>query len=106
MADTYDPTDHFRTTHPHAGESFIDIYCWPGLLSIILGVMSLIGCVAAAAYHHTEWVPTAGIVGALAITGGIAWLVLEHRRVLRIERLWLAGHSDRVSRSADSAAEV
>ena len=41
MADTHDPTDHFRTTHPHAGESFIDIYCWPGLLSIALGVMSL-----------------------------------------------------------------
>jgi hypothetical protein len=94
MADTRDPIDHFRTTHQHAGESFIDIYCWPGLLSIALGVMSLIGCVASAAYHHHEWVLTTGIVGTLAIAGGIAWLVVEHHRVLRIERRWHAEHSE------------
>ena len=68
MADTHDPTDHFRTTHRHAGESFIDIYCWPGLLSIALGVMSLMGSVAAAAYQHHEWVLTTGIVGAFDAT--------------------------------------
>ena len=28
----HDPTDHFRTTNPHAGQSIIDMYCWPGLL--------------------------------------------------------------------------
>ncbi|MBS1696424.1 MAG: UsfY protein [Actinobacteria bacterium] len=94
MGDTHhDPTDHFRTTHPHAGEQFIDSYCWPGLLSIALGVLSLIACIAAAAYRQHEWVPTAGIVGVLAISGGIAWLVLEHRRVLRIENRWMAEHS-------------
>jgi hypothetical protein len=98
MATTHDPTDHFRTTHQHAGESLIDIYCWPGLLSIILGVMSLIGCVASVAYHRAEWIPTTGIVGVLAIAGGISWLVVEHHRVLRIERLWLAEHPDRPSR--------
>ena len=94
MANAQDPTDHFRTTHQHAGESFIDIYCWPGLLSIALGVLSLIGCVAAAAYGRHEWVLTAGVVGALAIVGGIAWLVVEHHRVLRIEQRWLADHPD------------
>lgn len=94
MADTHDPTDHFRTTHRHAGESFIDIYCWPGLLSIALGVMSLMGSVAAAAYQHHEWVLTTGIVGAFAIAGGIAWLVVEHHRVLRIEHLWHAEHPE------------
>lgn len=95
MADTRDPIDHFRTTHQHAGERFIDIYCWPGFLSIALGVISLIGCVASAAYKHQEWVLTTGIVGSLAIAGGIAWLVVEHHRVLRIERLWHAEHSER-----------
>jgi uncharacterized membrane protein YcjF (UPF0283 family) len=89
----HDPTDHFRTTHPHAGEQFIDAYCWPGLLSIALGVLSLVTCVAAAAYRQHEWVATAGIVGALAIAGGVAWLIVEHRRVLRLESLWLAEHS-------------
>ncbi len=92
MADKRDPTDHFRTTHQHAGESLIDVYCWPGLLSIALGALSLIGCIASAAYKHYEWVLTTGLVGALAIAGGIAWLLIEHHRVLRIERLWLAEH--------------
>src|SRR5215217_1688973 len=94
MANTRDPIDHFRTTHQHAGESFIDIYCWPGLLSIALGVMSLIGCVTSAAYRHHEWVLTTGIVGALAIAGGIAWLIVEHHRVLRIEERWQAEHPE------------
>ncbi|GFG55658.1 UsfY protein [Mycolicibacterium agri] len=97
MADTRDPIDHFRTTHQHAGESFIDLYCWPGLLSIALGVISLIGSVASIAYQRHEWVPTTGIVGVLAIAGGVAWLVLEHHRVLRIERRWLAEHPDRAA---------
>lgn len=93
MGDTHvDPTDHFRTTHPHAGEQFIDAYCWPGLLSIALGVVSLVACLAAAAYQRHDWVPTTGVVGLLAIVGGIAWLILEHRRVLRIESRWMAEH--------------
>jgi hypothetical protein len=94
MADTRDPIDHFRTTQPHVGESFIDIYCWPGLLSIALGVMSLVACVASAAYRHSEWFLTTGIVGAMAIAGGIAWLIVEHHRVLRIERLWHVEHAE------------
>jgi uncharacterized membrane protein YcjF (UPF0283 family) len=96
MGDTYhDPTDHFRTTHPHAGESMIDVYAWPGLLSIALGMISLIGCVAAAAYNRSEWIMTTGIVGFMAIAGGIAWVVLEHHRVLRIESRWHTEHPDR-----------
>jgi uncharacterized membrane protein YcjF (UPF0283 family) len=93
MADSRDPIDHFRTTQQHAGVSFVDVYCWPGIVSIALGVMSLIACLASAAYKHHEWVLTTGVVGALAIAGGTAWLVVEHHRVLRIERRWLAEHS-------------
>lgn len=89
----HDPIDHFRTTGRHAGEFFIDLYCWPGLISIVLGAFSLVGCVAAAAYNHHEWILTAAVVGALAIAGGIAWLVLEHHRVLQIERRWLDQHA-------------
>ncbi len=88
MADTRDPVDHYRTVHQHAGEPFIDVYCWPGIMSIALGVMSLIACVATAAYHHSEWMFTTGIVGAMSLAGGTAWLVIEHHRVLRIEQRW------------------
>lgn len=93
----HDPTDHFRTTLPHTGESFINGYSWPGLLSIVLGVISIVGCVAAAAYRHTDWMLTTGIVGVMAIAGGIAWLILEHRRVLDFERRWLAEHPERTN---------
>ncbi|BBU20791.1 protein UsfY [Mycobacterium xenopi] len=88
-----DPIDHFRTTNHHAGEFFIDLYCWPGLASIALGAMSLVCCLAAAAYNHHEWVLTTAVVGALAIAGGIAWLVVEHHRVLRIEHQWMAAQN-------------
>lgn len=74
MGNTRDPIDHFRTTNQYAGEQFIDVYSWPGVVSIVLGTTSLISCVAAAAYGRHEWIPTAGIVGLLAITGGIVWL--------------------------------
>lgn len=94
MANYKDPTDHFRTTLPHTGEHFIDVYSWPGYLFIVLGTLSLIGCVTAAAYRQSEWIPTAGIAGAFAVAGGTAWLVLEHRRVLRIETSWQSAHSN------------
>ncbi|MDP7723155.1 protein UsfY [Mycobacterium sp. TY814] len=93
MCSTKDPTDHFRTTCPHTGEYFIDRYCWPGVSSIVLGVLSLASGVAAAAYRHYEFLLTCGVVAVLAIAGGLAWLVVEHHRVIRIERDWLAAHS-------------
>ena len=89
----HDPTDHFRTTNPHAGEQFIDPYSWPGVVSIVLGVLSIIACIATAAYMHGQWTLTLGVAGALAVVGGVAWLVLEHRRVVRIESLWVTRNS-------------
>ncbi|WP_156296726.1 protein UsfY [Mycobacterium paragordonae] len=93
MCSTKDPTDHFRTTCPHTGEYFIDRYSWPGISSIVLGVLALAAGVAAAAYQHYEWLPTCGVVALLAIAGGLAWLAVEHHRVMRIERDWHAAHS-------------
>lgn len=107
MGDTHrDPTDHCRTTLPHAGETFIDAYCWPGVVSIVLGVMSLVACVTAAAYQHPEWMLTAGVVGTLAITGGIAWLVVEHHRVLHLESQWWAAHPDERPERPRSLAQL
>jgi hypothetical protein len=94
MGDTHrDPTDHFRTTQQHAGESMIDVYCWPGLFLISVGVMALIGCVAAAGYEHHEWILTAGVTALVAMLVGASWIAVEHRRVLRIENRWWAEHA-------------
>ncbi|BBZ20267.1 protein UsfY [Mycolicibacterium gadium] len=97
-----DPVDHYRTTHQHAGETFIDGYCWPGLLSIALGVISLAGCVASVAYNHREYTMTTGVVAVLAIVFGILWIVLEHRRVRHMDIRWLAEHSDQGVRAGAS----
>ncbi len=91
----HDPTDHFRTTQPHAGESMNDGYHWPGLLSLAVGVIALIGCVAAAAYQHPEWLVPTGLVAVIGLGFGGMWCAVEHRRVCRIESRWHAEHSER-----------
>ena len=92
-----DPVDHFRTTHQHAGESFIDGYCWPGLLSIALGVISLVGCIASVAYNHREYTLMTAVVAVLAIVFGTLWVALEHRRVRQMDSRWMADHAHRLS---------
>jgi hypothetical protein len=94
-----DPIDHFRTTHQHAGESLIDVYCWPGLLSIALGLISLIGCVASLAYNQREYTLMTGVVAVLAMVFGALWIVIEHRHVRHMESRWIAEHPERRSDS-------
>ncbi|SBS78884.1 conserved hypothetical protein [uncultured Mycobacterium sp.] len=91
----HDPVDHFRTTHQHAGEPFIDGYCWPGFLSIALGVISLVFCIASVAYQHREYTLMTGVVAVLAISFGVLWIAVEHRRVRHMDIRWMAEHSDR-----------
>lgn len=89
-----DPVDHARTTQPHAGESFVDTLWLPGLLLIALGVVGLAGVVAALAYNHHEILMTLiSAAAALLIAGGLA-ITVEHHRVQRVERQWLAEHPD------------
>ncbi|WP_328351322.1 LapA family protein [Mycobacterium sp. NBC_00419] len=89
-----DPVDHARTTQPHAGESFVDTLWLPGLLLIALGVVGLAGVVAALAYNHHELLMTLiSVAAGLSIAGGLA-ITVEHQRVRRVERRWLADHPD------------
>jgi hypothetical protein len=90
-----DPTDHFRTTQPHAGEAFNDGYYWPGLLAMAAGVIALISCVAVAAYQRHELLLITGLAAVLALGFGAVWCAVEHRRVCRVESQWQARHSER-----------
>jgi hypothetical protein len=90
----HDPIDHSRTTQPHAGESIIDTLWFPGLILIGVGVGALAGLVAATAYGHHEFLRTLGIIAVSAITLGVLLIAVEHRRVNRIEKRWLADHPD------------
>lgn len=90
----HDPVDHSRTCQPHAGESFIDTLWFPGLILIALGVIGLAAIVASAAYGHMQLVLPLALVTGAVVTAGGGLIALEHRRVLRVERRWLAEHSD------------
>ncbi|BCI51676.1 hypothetical protein NIIDNTM18_09540 [Mycolicibacterium litorale] len=90
----HDPIDHSRTCQPRAGESFIDTLWFPGLVLIALGVIGLAAIVASAAYGQTDLVLPLALVTGAVVTAGGGLIALEHRRVLRIERLWQSEHPD------------
>ena len=87
-----DPTDHCRTTQPHAGESFIDTLWLPGLILIMLGTATIAGFLAATAYHRPEWQLPLGFIAGALVTAGAILITLEHHRVKRVEERWLADH--------------
>ena len=89
----HDPVDHSRTTQPHAGESFIDTLWWPGLLLLALGVVAIAGFVAATAYNNQDGMPLIlGLIAGALVTAGALLITLEHHRVKRVERRWMAEH--------------
>ena len=86
MGDTHhDPTDHSRTTQPHAGIAMKDNFFWPGLILLAVAVFGIISTAAAAAYRHYEWLATTLLIAVLGTVAGALWLVVELRRVTRIE---------------------
>ncbi|OBG24854.1 protein UsfY [Mycobacterium sp. 852002-51057_SCH5723018] len=83
-----DPTDHFRTTQPHAGFTMKDNLYWPGFILLAVAVAGMISTTAAAAYRHYEWLTTTVLVAVLGTVAGALWFVVEHRRVNRIDEQW------------------
>lgn len=90
----HDPVDHSRTTQPHAGESFIDTLWLPGLGLIMLGTVTIAGFIAATAYGRTEMQLPLGFIAGALVTAGAILIALEHLRVKRVERRYLAEHPD------------
>lgn len=93
MGDTNDdPTDHSRTTQPHAGIAVKDNFYWPGLILLSVATLGLIATAVVAAYRHYEWLPATIVIAALGATAGALWLVVENRRVACIEAQWDVAH--------------
>jgi hypothetical protein len=91
----HDPVDHVRTTQNHAGESFTDTLWLPGLFLLMLGIVTIAGFVAATAYGHPGAQLPLGLIAGALVTAGAVLITLEHQRVKRVERRWLAAHPDR-----------
>jgi len=93
MGDTHaDPTDHSRTTQPHAGIAVKDNFFWPGLILLVVATLGLISTAALAAYRHYEWLSTTVLIAVLGVVAGALWLAMELRRVTRIDAQWDADH--------------
>ena len=89
-----DPVDHARTTQPHAGESFIDTLWLPGLILIGIGTVLIAATAAATAYGERDVSIVLGLIAGALVTAGALLITLEHQRVKRVERKWLAEHPD------------
>ena len=79
------PTDHARTTHQRAGEWFKNSRDALGLILLAVGVVAMVICLAAAAHGNTGSAVLPGSVAIVAGSAGTAWLLIEGRRVGRVE---------------------
>ena len=91
MKERQNSTDHARTAHPRAGEWFKNSRDVLGLGLLAVGVVALAACLFAAAYGQTGWTTWLAIGAALAGVAGALWLLIEGRRVRRVE----ARHGER-----------
>lgn len=93
MGDTHDdPSDHCRTTQPHAGITVKDNFFWPGLILLVVAMLGVISTVAVAAYRHYEWLSATVLIAVLGAVAGALWIAVEYRRVSRIDARWDAAH--------------
>jgi uncharacterized membrane protein YcjF (UPF0283 family) len=101
----HDPTDHFRTTQPHAGITMKDNLYWPGFILLAVAVSGMISTTAAAAYGRYEWLATTVLVAVLGTVAGALWFVVEGRRVTRLDEQWHVGADNRPSRAVAISKE-
>ncbi|WP_280339627.1 hypothetical protein [Nocardia neocaledoniensis] len=81
--------DHARTTRSHAGEALEDGYNFPGIVLCAMGIIALGLCLTATGYGFAGWATISAIATVTLAGAGIAWLLLEHRRVKAGEGLRL-----------------
>ncbi|MGB3287235.1 protein UsfY [Mycolicibacter algericus] len=95
MGDTFhDPVDHVRTTRPHAGRAVIDVMGWPGYSLLVVGMVAGIGCLTAFATGHDRQGVAVAALGVFAAGLGALWLLMEHRRIGRVNQQWQLAHPE------------
>ena len=79
------PQDDARTIRSHAGEAVTDSRNWPGYILIGTGIAVLGLFLVAAGYGFTGWAWIAAIACSLCFLTGAILVLLEHRRVKRLD---------------------
>ncbi|MFQ6395599.1 hypothetical protein ACLMAJ_19315 [Nocardia sp. KC 131] len=67
----------------HAGEGLEDTYNVPGIVLCGLAVVALAITLTAAGYGFAGWAVIAGVVCVVCGIAGVAWLMVERRRMNR-----------------------
>ena len=107
MGDRHDdPTDHFRTTQPHAGITMKDNLLWPGFIPLAVALSGMISTAAVAAYGHYEWLATTVLIAVLGTVAGALWFLVELRRVARIDEQWLRRRRRQFRRQRAASSEL
>jgi hypothetical protein len=79
MTDT-NPIDDARTTRPRAGLVVKDRREAPGAALMVAFVLTLAGCLTAAAMGSTGWAIGMGAVALAAAVGGVSWILAGRNR--------------------------
>ncbi len=72
----------------------IDVASWPGYVLVAVGVMAIVGCLAALGTEHPGAAMVTALIALIAVTAGLVWLVFEHRRIRRLENHWQKNHPE------------
>jgi hypothetical protein len=88
----HDHTDHCRTTQPHAGQWLKNGRGLPGVLVLAFGVLAVVLSDAGSAYGSSAWAIGMGVAAFVAFTVGASWVLMEGRRVGRVDVQWLVEH--------------
>lgn len=94
MKSPKDPVDHSRTTRPHAGETMKDTKNMPAVVLLGLALVTFVGCLAAFGTRHHDVGLTLAVIAVGLFVVSLAWFLIEHLRVRRIEERWYAEHPD------------
>lgn len=94
MKSPKDPVDHARTTRPHAGETMKDTKNLPALVLLGIALVTFVGGLAAFGSGHPDVGVTLVSIAAGLLVISMAWFLIEHLRVRKIEDRWYADHPD------------
>lgn len=85
-----DPRDLAHTTREHPGEAIADSRNWPGYALVAVGIIALGLTLVAAGYGFAGWAWIGAVVCVVTLSIGTALVLLEHRRVKRLDHTALA----------------
>ncbi len=89
-----DPVDHSRTTRKHAGQNWKNTRAIPGLIAVGVSTAAIFASLFAFASGYAATGVDFAVVAVVLLVGGLGWLTLERRRVLRIEARYLREHPE------------